>query len=142
MFEDDYAPLDHQFSKLVRYQVPIDILRNRGILSWIYMFYASVAKTINTALNPESWLFIFRINVTKAWLQVNRFTAGPTSPDLLKVTLDIIPSSLCKTNYASIGKKQLMHGIVEDSMICAGYAGGEKDTCAVSCMCFLSTQTF
>ncbi|XP_029343690.1 venom protease isoform X2 [Acyrthosiphon pisum] len=53
------------------------------------------------------------------------------SLDLLKVSLDIISADLCKSNYyASIaGRKQLMHGIVEDSMICAGDVSGEKDIC-------------
>jgi len=126
---------------LVGYQVPNDIF---GVHT-IDILYASVTKTNNT-YGPES---LYRGYPFLEYCHKNmithkpRFTGGPTSPDLLKVNLEIISPSLCRRNYASIGKNQLMHGIVEDSMICAGYAGGEKDTCAVSyCMCFLLTLTF
>jgi len=71
-----------------------------------------------------------------------RFIGEAMSLDLLKVNLDIISADLCKSNYASISKKMLMHGIVEDSMICAGDVGGEKDNCGVSCVVFFFTLTF
>lgn len=48
------------------------------------------------------------------------------------MTLNVIPSNLCKSNYASIGVTELANGILEESMICAGYVNGEKDTCGVS----------
>ncbi|VVC45550.1 Serine proteases, trypsin family, serine active site,Peptidase S1, PA clan,Serine proteases, trypsin [Cinara cedri] len=44
---------------------------------------------------------------------------GPMSPDLLKVVLDIIPTNQCNSSYE----------IDDESMVCAGYSEGGKDTC-------------
>ncbi|XP_025198707.1 venom protease-like [Melanaphis sacchari] len=65
--------------------------------------------------------------VATGWGQI--LHKGPVSPDLLKVDLEVIPASQCKSNYASSAKSQLPNGILDDSQICAGYARGEKDTC-------------
>jgi len=72
-------------------------------------------------------------------IQVNRVAAGSVSSDLLKVVLDVIPGNQCKSNYASAAKSQLLSGILDESQMCAGDVKGEKDTCAVSYMCFIFT---
>lgn len=65
--------------------------------------------------------------IATGWGQINH--AGPLSPDLLKVILEVTPATQCKSNYASAAKSQLPNGILDDSQMCAGYASGEKDTC-------------
>lgn len=56
---------------------------------------------------------------------------GPTSADLLKVDLNIIPADQCNASYFSNNDPKLKFGIRADSMICAGSINGDKDTCAV-----------
>ncbi|XP_060869915.1 venom protease-like [Metopolophium dirhodum] len=127
---DDARPMDYQIDQRIvhpDYQKP-------SLYNDIALFHLDQDVLFSSYVRPiclngdQNWQpSPSNIVIATGWGRIKN--AGPTSPDLLRVTLDIIPSSLCKTNYASVGKKQLMRGIVEDSMICAGYAGGEKDTC-------------
>lgn len=55
---------------------------------------------------------------------------GPSSSDLLKVTLLIKSINECNKAYG--GQNKLQKGILEDSQICAGSNEDGKDTCFVS----------
>lgn len=46
------------------------------------------------------------------------------------VTLNFVDYNKCKNVYKPA--KDLIHGIDENTMICAGYLPGGKDTCLVS----------
>lgn len=59
------------------------------------------------------------------------FADETTSNSLLKVYLDIVPGNQCNKSYFSNDDPQLKFGITADSMICAGSAEGDKDTCVV-----------
>ena len=48
------------------------------------------------------------------------------SNSLLKVSLDILPTSICQETY--VGDRKLKQGII-DSQICSGILEGGKDTC-------------
>lgn len=52
---------------------------------------------------------------------------GDSSPDLLKVILDIIEKKKCEKVWKSTYKSGL-----PDSILCAGYDESGKDTCSVS----------
>lgn len=53
------------------------------------------------------------------------------SPQLLKVTLDIMPITQCGYSYNKDIKK-LPKGVLDENMVCAGVNGSGKDTCDVS----------
>lgn len=59
------------------------------------------------------------------------YPGGPFSPDLLKVAVSSIPVKSCNDSYSDTVGKQLPKGIIGDSMICAGYPPGGRDTCGV-----------
>lgn len=65
-----------------------------------------------------------------------RFLAGPTSAHLLKVDLNIIPTSQCNISYFPNMSRNLKSGILNDRMMCAGWAKGGKDTCSVSVLIY------
>jgi len=50
---------------------------------------------------------------------------------LLKVELDILPSSKCNDTYYTQDANMLKHGILPDSMICAGSYIDGADSCDV-----------
>lgn len=56
--------------------------------------------------------------------------AEDTSSDLLKVTINLVPTSECNNTFMR-GQRdvKLRYGIVDDWQICAGELG--KDTCQV-----------
>jgi transmembrane serine protease 9 len=56
-------------------------------------------------------------------------TDSALSEDLLKVDLNIVPVTRCNNSYFSAGDEQLLSGILDDRMICAGSHDGTKDTC-------------
>lgn len=55
------------------------------------------------------------------------FSDGDSSPDLLKVILDIIEKNKCEKVWKSTYKSGL-----PDSILCAGSAKSGRDTCSVS----------
>lgn len=55
------------------------------------------------------------------------FSDGESSPDLLKVILDIIEKNKCEKVWKRIYKTGL-----PDSILCAGYDKSGRDTCSVS----------
>lgn len=56
---------------------------------------------------------------------------GETSDHLKKVDLNFYSIEDCQSTYASISKKRLPNGIVDETQICAGGLNEEKDTCQV-----------
>ncbi|KAL4084357.1 hypothetical protein QTP88_028180 [Uroleucon formosanum] len=127
---DDARPMDYQIDERIvhpDYQKP-------SLYNDIALFHLDQDVEFSSYVRPlclngdPNWQSNSpQIVIATGWGRTEN--EGPTSPDLLRVNLEIISPSSCKSNYASIDKNQLMHGIVEDSMICAGYPGGEKDTC-------------
>lgn len=67
---------------------------------------------------------------------------GKPSSDLLKVDLNIIPESQCKSSYASSIGSNLTFGIDDKSMLCAGTNGSGKDTCGVRISVFFYVGTY
>lgn len=55
------------------------------------------------------------------------FSDGDSSPELLKVILDIIEKNKCE----KVWKRTYKSGL-PDSILCAGYAKSGRDTCSVS----------
>lgn len=55
--------------------------------------------------------------------------ANEGTPNLMKVTLDLIDYSVCNQSFSSeVGGNSLRHGIVT-TQLCAGNLKGGKDTC-------------
>ncbi|VVC45544.1 Hypothetical protein CINCED_3A015425 [Cinara cedri] len=57
---------------------------------------------------------------------------GPTSPDLLRADISLITIERCQKSYPPNLYARAVHGIFDDSMICAGDSKEGKDTCSVS----------
>lgn len=129
---DDARPMDYQIDQIVvhpDYRIP-------SLYNDIALFhldrdveFSSHVRPICLNADPNWQSGSSKTVIATGWGLIQNGEA--MSLDLLKVNLDIISADLCKSNYASISKKMLMHGIVEDSMICAGDVGGEKDNCGV-----------
>lgn len=68
-------------------------------------------------------------------------TAGDSSNDLLKVSLDIFDQRECVKTFADREINKLKNGII-DSQICAGVAAGGKDTCQVRITSLRSCKFF
>ncbi|KAL5242294.1 hypothetical protein ACI65C_009704 [Semiaphis heraclei] len=127
---DDARPMDYQIDQRVvhpNYQPP-------SLYNDIALFhldqevkFSAYVRPICLNADPKLQSSPSQTLMATGWGQI--YFNGPASPDLLKVTLNMIPADLCKSNYASIGGTQLANGILEESMMCAGYANGEKDTC-------------
>lgn len=67
------------------------------------------------------------------------FTEGPASKILQDVEVPIVTQSSCKSAYGTFGST-----VIDDRIICAGYATGGKDACRVKTelLNFLSIDTF
>lgn len=58
---------------------------------------------------------------------------GPTSDDLLKVTLKPVSSRTCNKYFKNVGEKRLEKGIDDKRQLCAGGDSKDpKDTCQVN----------
>lgn len=55
---------------------------------------------------------------------------GPTSADLLKVGLNIIPAEQCGQMLSAVSSNRF-HNVDDASQLCAGNVKGGEDTCAV-----------
>lgn len=57
---------------------------------------------------------------------------GPTSPDLLRADVRLITIEQCQNSYPPNLYPKAIHGIFDNSMLCAGDFDEGMDTCSVS----------
>lgn len=66
----------------------------------------------------------------------NYLIDGSTSPDLLRADLRPITIQQCQGSYPPNLYPRVIHGLFDDSMMCAGDYVEGKDTCSVSKVIF------
>ncbi|CAI6344067.1 unnamed protein product [Macrosiphum euphorbiae] len=131
---DDVTPMDYQIDQIEvhpGFQMPL--LYNDIALFHLDrdVQFSSYVRPICLNADPNWQWSHSQTVIAPGWGRIqyvgplNAFSSG-----LSKVSLDIVSAEKCKSNYkVSSDTPQLIHGIDEDRIICAGVVDSSEDTC-------------